>query len=419
MQTKIRTAPTDAPLEHLVVIGNGMAGLRLVEEVIQRAPDRYAITVVGKEPQPAYNRVLLSSLLAGEVGEDDIRLRDRGWYQHHWIDLITGDAATGLDTASRVIQLASGRRLPYDRAVLATGSNPIRPPLAGANLPGVLTFRDLDDIAAMRRFAEQGCHALVIGGGLLGIEAAHGLARAGIGVTLLHLMDRLMERQLDVRGAGLLRQAIEARGVTVLLQAETAAIIGDSQAEGLLLKDGRHLDGGLVVFAIGIRPEMELARAAGLACNRGIIVDDALATSAPGVFAIGECAEHRGQCYGLVEPAYAQARVLARGLAGEDVGYGGTVLATNLKVSGVPVFSAGDFLGGEDSEEIVLNDPGRATYKKLVIRRRDECQQLAGVVLFGDTADGLWYLDLIRSGTPIDRIRGDLIFGRDFVEAAA
>jgi nitrite reductase (NADH) large subunit len=419
MQTKIRTARTDARLEHLVVIGNGMAGLRLVEEVIQRTPDRYAITVVGKEPQPAYNRVLLSSLLAGEIGEDDIRLRDRGWYEEHRIDLITGDAATGVDTDSRVIQLASGRRLPYDRAVLATGSNPIRPPLPGANLPGVLTFRDLDDIAAMRRFAEQGCHALVIGGGLLGIEAAHGLARAGIGVTLLHLMDRLMERQLDARGAGLLRQAIEARGVTVVLRAETAAIIGDSQAEGLLLKDGRRLNGGLVVFAIGIRPETELARAAGLACNRGIVVDDVLATSAPGVFAIGECAEHRGQCYGLVEPAYAQARVLAQRLAGEDAGYGGTVLATNLKVSGVPVFSAGDFLGSEDREEIILSDPGRSTYKKLVIRRSDECQRLAGVVLFGDTADGLWYLDLIRSGTAIDRIRSDLIFGRDFVEAAA
>jgi nitrite reductase (NADH) large subunit len=419
MQRITQPARTDPRLDHLVVVGNGMAGLRLVEELIQRAPDRYAITVIGKEPQPAYNRVLLSSLLAGEIGEDDIRLRDRRWYQDHRIDLITGDAAARLDPDTRCIDLASGRRLSFDLAVLATGSNPIRPPLPGADLPGVLTFRDLADIAAMRHLAARDGRAVVIGGGLLGIEAAYGLARAGIAVTLLHLMDRLMERQLDVRGAALLREALEAKGIDVVLQAETAAIVGERRADGVLLTDGRRIDGGLVVFAIGIRPEGDLARAAGLACNRGIIVDDALATSAASVFAIGECAEHRGQCYGLVEPAYAQARVLAQGLTGEDAGYGGTVLATNLKVSGVPVFSAGDFLGGEGCEEIVLSDPGRSTYKKLVIRRGDGCQRLAGVVLFGDTADGLWYLELIRSETVIDRMRGDLIFGRDFVEAAA
>lgn len=419
MPTNTSPAPTDPRRPHLVVVGNGMAGLRLVEEVSQRAPDRYAITVVGKEPQPAYNRVLLSSLLAGEIGDDDIRLRDRRWYADHRIALITGDAAARLDADARTIDLASGRRLSFDRAVLATGSNPIRPPLPGADLPGVLTFRDLADIAAIRRLAARGGRAVVIGGGLLGIEAAYGLARAGIAVTLLHLMDRLMERQLDARGAALLRQAIEARGIDVILQAETAAIEGGERAEGVLLTDGRRIAGGLVVFAIGIRPETALARAAGLACNRGILVDDTLATSAPGVAAIGECAEHRGQCYGLVEPAYAQARVLAQGLTGEDAGYGGTVLATNLKVSGVPVFSAGDFLGGDGGEEIILSDPGRSTYRKLVIRRHDGCQRLAGVVLFGDTGDGLWYLELIRSGQTIDRMRDDLIFGRHFVEVAA
>jgi nitrite reductase (NADH) large subunit len=232
-------------------------------------------------------------------------------------------------------------------------------------------------------------------------------------------MDRLMERQLDARGATLLRQAIEAKGIDVILLAETAAIVGERQAEGVLLKDGRRVDGGLVVFAIGIRPEAALARAAGLACNRGIVVDDTLATSSPSVFAVGECAEHRGQCYGLVEPAYAQARVLAQRLAGSSSRYTGTVLATNLKVSGVPVFSAGDFLGSDATEEIILSDPGRATYKKLVIRRSEGSQHLAGVVLFGDTADGLWYLDLLRSGTAIDHMRRDLIFGREFVSAAA
>ncbi len=419
MQTDPETAPTDQHREHLVVVGNGMAGLRLVEEIVQRAPGRYAITIVGKEPQPAYNRVLLSSLLAGEIGEDDIRLRDHRWYADHDVQLITGDAATGLDAGARTLTLASGRHLSFDRAVLATGSNPIRPPVPGSELRGVLTFRDLADIAAMRGLATAGERAIVIGGGLLGIEAAYGLARAGIGVTLLHLMDRLMERQLDARAAALLRQAIEAKGIDVVLQAETAAIVGDGKADGVLLKDGRRIEGGLVVFAIGIRPEAELAREAGLACNRGIIVDDTLATSAPGIFAIGECAEHRGQCYGLVEPAYAQARVLAQVLLEEEAGYNGTVLATNLKVSGVPVFSAGDFLGGEGCEEIILSDPGRSTYKKLVIRRIGGSQQLAGVVLFGDTADGLWYLEMIRAGTAIDRMRGDLIFGRDFVGSAA
>ena len=211
MQTDPETAPTDPHREHLVVVGNGMAGLRLVEEIVQRAPGRYAITIVGKEPEPAYNRVLLSSLLAGEIGEDDIRLRDRRWYVDHGIQLITGDAATGLDAGARTLTLASGRRLSFDRAVLATGSNPIRPPVPGSELQGVLTFRDLADIAAMRRLATAGERAIVIGGGLLGIEAAYGLARAGIGVTLLHLMDRLMERQLDARAAALLRQAIEAK----------------------------------------------------------------------------------------------------------------------------------------------------------------------------------------------------------------
>jgi nitrite reductase (NADH) large subunit len=405
-------------VERLVVVGNGMAGLRLVEEVLRRAPGRFAMTVVGKEPQPAYNRVLLSSLLAGEIGEEDVRLHGRDWYAAHGIDLVTGDAAVRLGIADRTIDLASGRRLRFDRAVLATGSNPIHPPMPGSDLLGVMTFRDLADVGAMR-CSVAGQRAVVIGGGLLGIEAAYGLALAGLKVTLLHLMDRLMERQLDARASVLLQQALEARGVAVVLQAETAAIRGERYAQGVQLKDGRCIDSDLVVFAIGIRPEIELARTAGLRCNRGIIVDDRLSTSSEKIFAIGECAEHRGQCYGLVEPAYAQAAILARRLAGEATHYAGTVLATNLKVSGVPVFSAGDFLGGERYEEIILSDPGLPTYKKLVIRRNGSAQALAGVVLFGDTGDGLWYLDLIRSGRPIDRMRGDLIFGRDFVEAAA
>jgi NAD(P)H-nitrite reductase len=406
-------------VERLLVVGNGMAGLRFVEETLRRSPGRYDLTVVGKEPQPAYNRVLLSSLLAGDIGEDDIRLRDQAWYAENDIELITGDGAARVDLDGRSVHLASGRALAFDRLVLATGSNPIRLPIPGHDLPGVLTFRDQDDIAAMRRLAGSGGRAIVIGGGLLGIEAAYGLARAGVPVTLIHLMDRLMERQLDPRAALMLQQALAGRGIDVVLEAETAAILGDERVEGVALKDGRRIEGSMVVFAIGIRPETSLARDAGIPCNRGILVDDGLATEVAGIYAIGECAEHRGVVYGLVEPAYAQAKVLAGCLAGDDAAYEGTVLATNLKVSGVPVFSAGDFLGGDGSEDIILSDPGLATYKRLIVRRSDGVQRLVGAVLFGDTADGLWYLDLIRSGRAIDGMRTDLIFGRDFVEAAA
>lgn len=406
-------------MERLLVVGNGMAGLRFVEEALKESPGRFAVTVVGKEPQPAYNRVLLSSLLAGDIGENDVRLREPGWYADNAIELITGDGAVDLDLAGRKVKLASGRVLAFDKLVFATGSNPIRLPIPGAGLKGVITFRDQADIAAMRRFAATGERAIVIGGGLLGIEAAYGLARANVPVTLIHLMDRLMERQLDARAAVMLEHALTARGIDVVLEAETACIDGDDRVEGITLKDGRRIAGGMVVFAIGIRPETSLAREGGITCNRGILVDDGLASEVPDVYAIGECAEHRGLVYGLVEPAYAQAKVLAARLAGGDAVYEGTVLATNLKVSGVPVFSAGDFQGGDGTEDIILSDPGLATYKRLVVRRSEGVQRLVGAVLFGDTGDGLWYLDLIRSGAAIDRMRADLIFGRDFVEDAA
>jgi nitrite reductase [NAD(P)H] large subunit len=286
-------------------------------------------------------------------------------------------------------------------------------------LPGVLTFRDLADVEAIRAAAGEGGRAVVIGGGLLGIEAAYGLVRAGLEVDLLHLMDRLMERQLDPRAGQLLRSAVEAKRIRVLLEAETERVVGDVAAEAVKLKDGRLLPADLVVVAIGIRPEAELARRSGIACDRGIVVDSHLETSCSGIYAIGECAEHRGVCYGLVEPGYTQARVLAARLAGGGEVYAGSVLATNLKVSGVNVFSTGEFLCREGTEEIVLSDPGLPAYKKLVIRRNADGQRLVGAVLFGDTMDGLWYQELIRSATPVGPMRTDLIFGRDFVEAAA
>ena len=406
--------------ERLIVVGNGMVGLRFVEELVARAEGRYRISIIGKEPQPAYNRVLLSSLLAGEVSAPDVRFRDRGWYAEHGLELLLGSAAESIDAGTRVLRLADGRTLAFDRLVLATGSQPIHPPAPGMTLRGVMTFRDLADVEAIHAAAGGGRRAVVIGGGLLGIEAAYGLVRAGLEVSLIALRDRLLERQLDPRAGQLLRSAVEAKGIRVLLEAETEAVLGDVAAEAVKLKDGRLLPADLVVVAIGIQPEATLARQAGIVCNHGIVVDDGLATSVAGIYAIGECAEHRGVCYGLVEPGYTQARILAERLAGGGgEAYAGSVLATNLKVSGVSVFSTGEFLGPKGTEEIILSDPGLLAYKKLVIRRDADGHRLVGAVLFGDIADGLWYQELIRSATPVGPMRSDLIFGRDFVEAAA
>jgi nitrite reductase (NADH) large subunit len=401
--------------EPLVIIGNGMAAARLVDEIARRALGRYAVAVIGEEPRLAYNRVLLSSLLAEDVSSADIELKPARWWRDRGVTLRYGSPATALDIAARTVTLADGTVLPFSKAVLATGSRPIRLSIPGIHLPGVMTFRDIGDVDAMRTQAGPGARVVVIGGGLLGLEAAHGLAKSGARVTLVHLMDRLMERQLDPAAADLLRRAIERRGVDVLLAAETARVIGSRRVEAVELEDGRTLAADLVVVAVGIRPNTALAMQAALAVNRGIVVDDGLATSAPSIFAIGECAEHRGQCYGLVEPAYEQAAVLARRLAGEHARYAGSVLATNLKVSGVDVFSAGDFLGGPGTEQIVLSDPGRDAYRKLVVMQ----DRLVGAVLYGDTADALWYLDLIRSGVSIEPYRDALMFGRVLVDGMA
>ncbi|HLL28636.1 MAG TPA: FAD-dependent oxidoreductase [Xanthobacteraceae bacterium] len=401
--------------EPLVVIGNGMAAARLVEELLARALGRYAVAVVGEEPRLAYNRILLSSLLAKEIAPSDIELKPARWWRDRGVTLRYGCAAESVDIGRRSVTLADGRALSFSKLVFATGSRPLRLPVAGIDLPGVLTFRDIRDVNAMTAIASPGRRIAVIGGGLLGIEAAHGLAKHGARVTLIHLMDRLMERQLDPRAGAILARAIEKKGVEVLLNAETARIAGTHRVDGVALKDGRTIAADLVIVAAGIQPRADIAAAAGLAVNRGIVVDDRLETSAAGIFAIGECAEYAGQCYGLVEPGYEQARVLAERLAGRHARYDGSVLATNLKVSGVNVFSAGNFLGGAGCEEIMLSDPGLDTYKKLVIA----AGRLVGAVLYGDTADGLWYLDLIRSGAPIDGFRDDLIFGRALALRAA
>jgi nitrite reductase (NADH) large subunit len=401
--------------EPLVVIGNGMAAARFVDELSARALGRYAIAVIGAEPRLAYNRMLLSSVLAGEVASSDIELKPPRWWRDRGVTLRYGCRATTLDIDRRIVGLADGSFLPFAKLVFATGSEPIRPAIRGADTPGVITFRDINDIWNMWHRAGAGDRVAVIGGGLLGLEAAYGLAKAGVRVTVLHLMDRLMERQMDAQAARMLQRAVEAKGIEVILNAETAQINGNGRVEGVSLKDGRTIEADAVVVAIGIRANAELASVAGIATKRGILVNDALETNIPGVHAIGECAEHRGICYGLVDPVHEQARVLSERLAGRDARYLGSVLATHLKVSGVNVFSAGDFLGGDATGEIVLSDPGMGTYKKLVIADG----RLTGALLFGDTADASWYLDLIRAGANIEARRADLAFGRAFAESAA
>jgi nitrite reductase (NADH) large subunit len=394
--------------EPLVIVGNGMAAARLVDELAKAALGRYAIAVIGDEPRLAYNRVLLSSVLAGETASHDIELRPADWWRDRGVTLKYGCAVTEIDVGRRELKIANEESVAFSRLVLATGSTPLRLNVPGAELAGVHTFRDSRDVDLLLTLAASKKRVVVVGGGLLGLEAAYGLAKAGAPVTLIHLMDRLMERQLDGPAAALLKNLVEPKGIEVLLNANTARIVGEHRVEGVELMDGRRIEADAVIFAAGIRPNVALARDAGIPVNRGVIVDDCLQTGAPDIFALGECAEHRGICYGLVEPAYEQARVLAQHLAGRTTTYNGSVVATNLKVSGVSVFSAGDFLGSEGSESIVLSDVRRGTYKKLVISDG----RLTGAVLVGDVGDALWYLELIRNRQSVAKIRRDMMFGR-------
>ncbi|MFD6317703.1 NAD(P)/FAD-dependent oxidoreductase [Methylorubrum thiocyanatum] len=394
--------------DRLVVVGNGMASLRFLERLTERAPGRYDVTVVGAEPVAAYNRVLLSSLLGGEVDEAACGFRPLSWYEEHGLRLVTGAPVTEIDRANRIALVGETHVLPYDRLVLAVGSLPIRLPLPGIDLPGVLTFRDFADVAAIRKAAVEHAKAVVIGGGLLGLEAAVGLARLGVDTTLVHVMDRVMERQLDHAAARLVRTAMEARGVKVVLSADTAAIEGHGKVERLRMKDGSVIAADLVVMSVGIRASTALAQSCGLACARGITVDDRMTTSDPAIHALGECAEHRGVVYGLVEPAYEQAEVLARHLVGEAAAYPGTSLATSLKVSGLPVFSAGVVDTPDGAEAVVMHDAAAGLYRKLIIADG----RLAGAVFVGDISEQARCKELIRSGAPLSPDdRDDLMFG--------
>jgi nitrite reductase (NADH) large subunit len=393
----------------LVVLGNGMAAGRVLEELFARTPDRYEVTIFGAEPRVNYDRIMLSPVLSGEKEFDDIIVHGDDWYAQHKIDLRKGETVVGIDRGTRTIRTKSGATASYDTLLIATGSNPVMIPVPGADLPGVVTFRDLDDVDAMLAAAEKGGRAVVIGGGLLGLEAAAGLALKGMTTTVVHLMPTLMERQLDPNAAYLLQKAIEKRGIEVLTAANTSAILGQDKVQAVRLDDGRTLPADLVVMAVGIRPNTALAKDAGLEVKRGLVVDDQLRTSDANIFAVGECVEHRGQCYGLVAPLYDMAKTLAATLAGEDVaGYAGSSTSTKLKVTGVDLFSAGDFSEGED--EIVLRDPSRGVYKRVVLRDN----RIIGAVLYGDTADGAWYFDLLKKNTDVTSMRDMLIFGQAY-----
>jgi len=402
--------------ERLVVIGNGMAGCRAVEEILARDPGRYAVTIFGAEPRVNYNRIMLSPVLAGEKAFDDIVINDEAWYADNGITLVSGDPVISIDREAQTIVAQSGRSEPYDKLLIATGSDPFIIPVQGHDLPGVVTFRDLDDVDRMLAAAEKGGSAVVIGGGLLGLEAAHGLSLRGMQVTVVHLMPTLMERQLDEAAGYLLKSELERRGQTIVTGGDTAAILEkDGHVAGVRLKDGREFPADIVVMAVGIRPATALAKAAGLEVERGIVVDDHMVTSDPAIMAVGECVQHRGQCYGLVAPLWDMCRALADAATGAPSQYEGSVTSTKLKVSGIDLFSAGDFSGGDGAEDIVMRDASRGIYKRVIVRDG----KLVGAVLYGDTADGNWYFDLLRREEDISPIREALIFGQAFAQGGA
>jgi nitrite reductase (NADH) large subunit len=393
----------------LVVIGNGMAGMRTVEELLKLDPDRYHITVFGAEPHGNYNRILLSPVLAGEKTVDDIMLHTREWYAANGISLHAGDPAVRIDRKRRIVEASSGLAVPYDRLLIATGSKPFIVPVPGHGLPGVIGFRDLQDVDAMLAASRAGGRAVVIGGGLLGLEAANGLLRQGMDVTVVHVTGSLMNQQLDAPAAELLRASLERRGLRILLSRQTAAIEGEGKVEAVRFDGGETIPADLVVMAAGVRPNVELAKSAGLHVERAIVVDDTLQTYDPRVYAVGECVQHRRATFGLVAPIWDQARVCAAHLAGAGHRrYVQQATATKLKVTGVDLYSAGDIVGAEGSEDLVLRDRRGGVYKRLVVSGR----MLTGAVLYGDVSDGPWYFELIQNRSDISAIRNQLLFGQ-------
>ncbi len=396
--------------EKLVVIGNGMAGMRTVEELLKVAPDAYDITVFGDEPYGNYNRIMLSPVLAGEKTINEIMLNDEQWYRDNNITLHKGNKACKIDRAKRTVIADDGTTESYDRVLIATGSQPFVLPLPGKDLDGVIAFRDIKDVDSMISAAKSNAkHAVVIGGGLLGLEAANGLMQQGMNVTVVHIMGTLMERQLDEPAAKMLRKSLEERGMNFLMTAQTEAIIGKDKVEKIRFKDGTEIYTDLVVMAVGIKPNIALAQQSGIHCERGIVVNDTMQTFDPRIYSVGECVQHRGQTYGLVAPLFEMAKVCANHLAQHGIGrYEGSVTSTKLKVTGIDLFSAGDFHGNENTEELVFQDAARGVYRKIVV----DNNRIKGAVMYGDTIDGSWYFDLMRDETDISDFRSTILFGQ-------
>ncbi len=415
MTTKTRdhSSPLDAepPKQRLVVIGNGMAPGRALERLFESAPNAYSVTIFNAEPRVNYDRIMLSPVLSGEKSFEQIVIHGDGWYVKHGVTLYKGATVTAIDRAAKTVTSARGVTVPYDKLLIATGSLPIIIPVPGHKLAGVLSYRDLDDVQAMLIAAKSRGSAVVIGGGLLGLEAAVGLKEQGMDVTVVHLAPTLMERQLDAPAGHLLQKAIEARGIRVITKANTKAILGEKSVEAVVLEDGTRLIADLVIMAVGIKPNAGLAKEAGLDVGRGIKVAATMQTSDPDIFAVGECAEAHGQVFGLVAPLYEMARTIAEQLAGDATAtFAPSAVATKLKVTGINLFSAGDFADGQDREEIVLRDAARGVYKRLVLKDN----RIVGAVLYGDTSDGAWLFDHLRRGTDISEMRETLIFGPAF-----
>ena len=398
----------------LVVIGNGMAGMRVVEELLKISPDLYDITVFGDEPYPNYNRIMLSPVLANEQTIDDIILNTREWYAENNIALHTEARINKIDRVKRIVTAENGETAEYDRLLIATGSKPFMPPIPGNGLDGVLGYRDIKDTNDMIAAAKKYKHAVVIGGGLLGLEAANGLSIQGMDVTVIHRNEWLLEKQLDKTAGIMLQKSLEAKGLKFHLNTNTETLVGNDEGRvtSIKFKEGFELPADLVVFGVGIRPNYALAESAGIHCDRGIVVNDTMQTFDPRVYSVGECVNHRGISYGLVAPLFEMAKVCATHLANFGIGsYKGSVTSTKLKVTGIDLFSAGDFSGGDDTEEIVLHDAIGGVYKKLVIQD----DKIIGAVLYGDTADGSWYFQMLRDGKPIHEIRDHLMFGQSAI----
>lgn len=399
--------------EKLILIGNGMAGMRTIDELLKLSPDKYDITVFGAEPHGNYNRIMLSPVLAGDKTIDQIIIHDLQWYKDKGITLHTGKTVTSIDRTNQSIATDDGEQAHYDKLILATGSNPILLPVEGKELEGVISFRDINDVNIMIETAKTHKKAVVIGGGLLGLEAANGLMIQGMDVAVVQRGTILMNQQLDQAASDLMQAELEAKGMTFLIDYDTAEFVGKDRVEKVRFSNGIEVEADLVVMAVGVRPNMALAQESGITCERGILVDDTLKTYSKNIYAVGECVQYRNETFGLVAPLYKQAKVCAAQLANVSGDkYKSSVSATKLKVTGINLFSAGDFVGDETSEVLVYQDPSKHTYKKLVLKEN----KIIGTLLYGDTTDGNWYFSLLGQQKDVSAMREDILFGKHQVD---